>query len=297
MSVGQYTNSQTQLLTSSAPGAFSAANSALLGSHILSYGVQASVTYEHSSRLSFHIGSFAMGGEHRSSSQTPTVNDNYIMPRTLGGDLGVSMNYALSPRTELGLNVSENYVNSRFQQSYGTATTASIGRKMGRSWFVRAYGGGSFIQDIRQAYGTVPMRQAIWGGSIGFRTRSNMLAGTYTRSGYDLSNSALGKSTIISAAWSWRPYRSNWGLNADLARTETTNTGYTTLSGWHATAGLSRTLGSNFGLLANYSYVNSRGLYLGIANQVIVDGFRVSVTWSPKLRHETSAVSQPEEEK
>jgi hypothetical protein len=299
LSVGQFSNAQTGLLLNGGLSQNSATNIALLGARVLTYAAQAGVSYAHSSRLSFHFGSVTAGGQHRTGGAATGIQDNYVIPRTIGADASASMGYAFSPRTEVGLSVSQSYVKTRFQQANVTAPNASFGRKMGQHWFLRIYGGGSFTEGLQQTVGTAPqLGQAVWGGSIGFRTYANTLVATYGRSGYVMGASAIGRNTLTSAAWSWQHPRRSLGLHASYSRNETNNTGYATLSGWQATGGVSQTLKGNFNLTLNYTYLNSRGVFLGLTNDLTVEAVRISLGWAPQLRRSrTGGTVDPEEVK
>ena len=94
---------------------------------------------------------------------------------------------------------------------------------MGKNWFLSVNAGGAFTQNLNQAVGAAPQQQMTWGGSLGYRTRSHTFVGRYLRSGYDATTAVLGTNTNMSAAWSWRPVRSSWGLHASYTRNETGN--------------------------------------------------------------------------
>ncbi len=302
MSVGQYTSAQSGLLLGSSTTTLTTpATAVLFGSQILSYGVHAGVSYAHSSRLSFHFGSFALGGERRTGNNNniPGVQLNYVMPKTIGGEASASLTYALSPRTEIDFGVTENYMTTVFQRSLGTNGTAGFGRKMGQHWFLHGYGGGYFAHTLNQLAGTPATRQVIGAGSIGFQTYSHTLLASYTRSGYDLTAGAVGTSTTSSAAWNWHSPRRNWGLHASFNRTETGSTGYATLSGWQAMAGFSQRIANNLLLQASYSHFRSQGVFLSLANNVTGDAVRISFGWAPNSRHTSPGMRdvEPEERK
>jgi hypothetical protein len=57
-------------------------------------------------------------------------------------------------------------------------------------------------------------------------------------------------------------------------------------------------LGWNLSLTVNYVYMQSKGIYLGIANQVNVDGLRVAIGWAPQRRRAPATlVDAPEDDK
>lgn len=297
MSVGQFTTPQGGLLLTNYTATTTPSTAVLLGSNILIYALHTGLTYEHSSRLSFRLGGFALGGERRAGGDTiPGVQLNYVMPRTIGGDLTASLSYLLSPRTEVELSVAENYMTTVFQRSFGTNATVGLGRKMGRHWFLRGYGGGYFVENLQQATGTPMTRQIIGGGAVGFQTHSNTLLGSYNRSGYDLNAAAVGSNTIISGAWNWHQPRRSWGLHATYSRTETSNTGFANVSGWQAMVGFSQRILDNILMQATYSHLRSRGVYATLANNVTVDALRLTIGWSPRPKYTSSGIHEEEPE-
>jgi opacity protein-like surface antigen len=53
------------------------------------------------------------------------------------------------------------------------------------------------------------------------------------------------------------------------------------LSGWQASAGVSKYLGSGMSLSATYSYIIGTSLYLGAIGDRNIHAVRVSLSWSP----------------
>jgi hypothetical protein len=293
LSVGQFSNPQAGMLLGAANASTSPTAAILLGYNLLTYNATASLSYQHSSRLSFSFSSFTAGGQHLSGSSL--VTNNYIVPQTLGGTAGATMSYSLTPRLDISIGASETYVGSSYQKAYSSNTTVGIGRKMSTHWFLHAHGGGSWSKSIDQVGGTPPVLQAVYGGSIGYGLRSASILATYNRSSSDQGSGLIGTNTNMSASWRWHPVRSNWATGAGFLRNETTSTGFTTISGWSLNASVSRRLPVNLVMTAVYTYTNSRGNYLGIPSHLLVDGFRVSFGWTPNRRHLNSPTLGPEE--
>jgi len=293
MSVGQFTNTQSSLLLNSTAGG-SPLTAVLLGSHVLSYSMQAGLSYAHSTRLSFRFGSVALGGQHRTGNNIPGFQQNYILPRTIGADASMSIHFSLSPRTQLDWGVSQNYMTSRYQKAAGTSATAGLGRKMARNWFLRAFAGAYINENVQQTTGKPQTRQMIGGGSVGFQTYGNTFLASYNRTGYDLSGGGLGGTNMITAAWNWRRPRNNWGINVSFSRTETNNPGFSNINGWQITAGISQRLKNNLLLDMDYTHVSSRGAYLALANDVTINAVRISLAWSPHFRQTSTGRPVPE---
>jgi hypothetical protein len=278
-SIGQFSSSQVASTLTGAPQLESPARSLLLGDRILSYSGQASLTYVHSARLSFHVGSFAAGGQRRAGSQ---YEQNYEIPRSMGINAGVGMSYQLTPRTQVGLDVASNRISNLYQTGYVTTATASIGRKMGMHWFLRLDAGGSMDQTITQSHGTPRAKEVIGGGSIGFRTYQNTLVGSYTRSSTDTYGFAIGTTTTTSAGWTRHRPGSRWSMFASFGQQQIRNTGYTSLSGWQTSGGLSQSLNSRMQMTEQYVYLSNSGQYMGNNTNLAIHSVRVSVSWAPQ---------------
>lgn len=281
-SIGQFSNSQIASTLTGAPLLDSPARSLLLGDRILSYSGQASLSYVHSSRLSFHLASFAAGGQNRLGSGSTVPQPNYVMPRSIGIDAGMGMAYMLSPRTQVGLDVAGTRMANLYQSGYITTANASIGRKMGIHWFLRGYGGGSISRLTSQAYGAPQTRNLVGGGSVGFRTYQHTLIGSYDRSSMDAYGFAVGVITSLTVGWNWHRPGSQWSVFTSFGQQQIRNTGYASLSGWQATGGVSQALSSHVRMTAQYVYLSNAGNYLGSVTNLAIQSVRVSWSWTPQ---------------
>jgi hypothetical protein len=280
-SVGQFSTSQVASTLVGAPALDSPARTLLLGDRILSYAGQVSLTYSHSSRLTFHLSSVSAGGQHRLNGGTGTES-NYVMPRSIGVDAGMGMSYMLSPRTQVGLDVSGNRVSNPYQGAYVTNARASIGRKMGTHWFLAAHAGGSYTQVTSQAYGAPRTKNVIGGGSLGFRTYQHTLLGSYERTSMDNYGLAIGTNTSLTAAWNWHRPGSRWNVFTSYGQQQVRNTGYTSLSGWQASGGIAQALNSHMQMTTQYVYLRNSGEYLGNVTNLALHSVRVSLNWTPE---------------
>lgn len=281
-SVGQFSDPQIAAMLTGSPLLDTPARSLLLGDRILSYSVLASLDYAHSSRLSFHFGSFAAGGQHLAGASQPSVQQNYVMPHSIGMDGTVGMSYALSPRTNWGIELGGNRVVNSYQSSLITTATSSLGRKMGEHWFLRMYGGGSFAELTQQKYGAPRTRQFVGGGSLGFRTYANTFLGSYDRSSFDQYGFAVGTTTTAMGSWSWHRPGNSWGVFSSFGQEQIRNTGFASISGWQTSAGWSKSLNSQMKLTAQYVYLSSSGNYLGKVTDLSVHSVRVTFSWAPE---------------
>jgi hypothetical protein len=281
-SVGQFSGSQVASALTGPPLLESPARSLLLGNRILSYSGQMGLSYAHSSRLSFHLASFAAGGQQRlGSSSVP--ESNYVVPHSIGINAGMGMAYMLSPRTQVGLDVSGSRIDNRYQAGYVTNANASLGRKMGTHWFLTVHAGGAINQLSNQVYGTPKTKQVIGGGSIGFRTYQHTLLGTYDRASADTYGLAIGTTTSLTAAWNWHRPGSRWNMFSSFGQQQVRNTGYVSLSGWQATGGIAQSLNSHMHMTAQYVYLSNSGGYFGNVVNLAVHSVRLSLSWAPEV--------------
>jgi len=287
LAAGQFSNAQAASMLTGSPIMQTPGRSLLLGNRVLSYTAQASLTYALSSRLQIHFASFAAAGQTRLGGQdgvapATVVPANYVMPRSLGASGGVGFSYSLSPRTEVGANVDENRTVNRFQAAYISSANAFLGRKMGLHWFLRVQGGWAYDDVTQQTFGTPKNRQMVGSGSLGFRASTHTLVASYDRSASDAFGIAVGTITTMNGAWNWRRAGSRWSAFASLGEQQMRNTGFTSISGWQTSAGITTNLNSHATLTAQYVYLNSAGTYLGAPSNLAIHSVRLSMGWAPQ---------------
>jgi hypothetical protein len=280
-SVGNFSNSQTATMLSTMPetaAAFSPLRNLLLADRILSYAFQSSANYAYSSRLNFSFSSISAGGQ-RAFDNSPVQT----VPRTLGVTAGVSFatSYALSPRTNVGVNVSEHYTANQGQGSYSTTAGASFGRMMGLHWFLSMNGGMTYSRFTGNAAGTPPRRQAIGGGVLGYRLYAQTFVASYNRSSFDAVGIPGALNSNATGAWNWHRRGSNLSLNASGGQTQVTNAAFTSFTVWRGSAGFSRVLTRQFSMSWDYVYFYSTGTYLDIRTNRAAHSVRVTLRWHP----------------
>jgi hypothetical protein len=281
-SIGQFSNAQMASMLTGASMLQSPARGLLLGNRVLSYSANAGLNYAASSRLSFHFAAVSAGGETRTGGQSGIAEQKNALPRSLGMNAGMGLSYSLSPRTQVGLNVEENRLFNRYQNAYTTNGLASLGRRMGIRWFLSVHGGGSFIKTTQNTYGAPASRQAIGGGSIGFRTYTQTFVGSYDRTSSDTYGFAVGTTTSATGSWTWRRPGSRWTIFATGTQQQMRNTGFASLSGWEASGGISGSLNPHTSVSMQYVYFNSRGDYVGDFNNLIAHSVRLTLSWNPQ---------------
>lgn len=276
-SIGSFSDPQSAAALTAAPAISTPVSSLLIGDRVLTYGGQASLTYSPSPRLSFSFSSVSAGGQN-----TLDNRSTYVLPRTFGGSAGATVSYSPSSRSTMSLSLTENLSSNKFQGSYGTTASASLGRKMSRNWFLSMSGGMAYTRFTKQLYGAAPSWQGIGSASLGYKVYSHTLMAGYNRSSYNAYGVAAGLSDTSSGAWNWHRPGSGWSVNASFGRIEIRNTGFLTLSGWEGSSGVSRELGSRLVLTAQYVYLDSSGTYIGNAVSRSVQSARISLAWLPQ---------------
>ncbi len=280
--VGSFSTAQAASAILGAPVLQTPLSALLLGDKMLTYSGNVGLNYAYSRHLSFHASALASGGQSRSPAQDGVPQINYVVPRSLGADAGLSWSYSVSPRTDVGVNVDANRLQNPFQNAYTSTGTVSVGRKMGMHWFSKIYGGATLTQMTQQQSGTPETRQAVGGASIGIKTYTDTFAISYDRMASDTFGSIVGTYTILSGTWDRRRPGSRWSTFANFAKQQMSDTGFESFSGWQASGGLSEHLTNNNTWSAQYVYFRTTGNYLGTPTNFAVQSVRLTMSWSPQ---------------
>ena len=287
--MGQISNSQvssmltgTSLPASAANPAGMAATSALFGNRMLMYNTQASLSYQASSRLSFHFSGVTMGGQFQLNGSSAGAQRPYGVPRSIGLTAGAALHYSLSPRTTVGLSLEGGRTSNEYQAAYTTSLQASLARMMGSHWYLSASAGGSNSEMVQQASGTPKTRQVIGTASLGYQFGAQSVVTYYSRSSVDADGFAIGAVTTANGAWAWHRPGSAWRLFANVGRQQVGNTGFATLSGWQAAGGWSIGLPGNLALTTQYVYATDKGDYSGSPVKYSVNSVRLTIGWLPQ---------------
>lgn len=290
-SIGQYSSVQASSLVGAASlVGNSPVRTVLLGDRVLTYSANVSGSYSISERLQLYFGSFTAAGQNRSTS-----GQNYIMPRSIGVNGGLGFSYALSPRTYVGAGLSVNRSANLYQTAISTNLTGNVGRRMGLHWFLSANGGYSYTIFTQQLYSSATTKLIIGGGSIGYKFRAQTVMATYNRSASDVYGYSTGVSSNALFGWNWRRPGSWWGLTASGGQQHNGQNGYSTIDGYHGTAGLNFILNNQAAVSLSYGYSQSEGTFLRAfsggsntltpqTNRIQVQSVRLTVGWSPHGR-------------
>jgi len=286
MGVGQFSNTQVASTLSGVTAAAAStqtnlASSMLLGARVLSYATQASLGYQATSRLNFTFSGVSAAGQNRTGGNSGVPAQTYIMPRTFGLMAGGSMDYELTPRTSVGLNVGASRNSNAYQSAYSTTAGASLGRMMSTRWFVHASGGAAYSMAIQQQQGSPKNLQLITAGSIGYGLSAQTFLASYNRSSMDSNGFAIGTNTHLGGAWSWHRPDRRWNMSVNFGEQQVRNTGFTSLSGWNGGVTWYAHLTGGVMLTTQYVYSNSSGTFLGYTTKISVNSVRLTIGWVP----------------
>jgi hypothetical protein len=285
MLTGNSTNTQLNGLVNGAPLLESPIRTSLYGERVASGGATTYARYNVSPRLTIRMGASAFKALHLApDTQSQTAAERYILPQStsVGGDFGIS--YSLSPRTQIGANLGTSRVFSRIQPGYYTTGTGSIGRIMGRRWFVDGHAGAGMIFQVGDLVTIQRHRisQPVVGGSIAYRTGAHtlMLVNDWTLG--DPYGAGSTRTITSTFSWTWAPIRSGWSFALGGGHQQLFRDGATTLTGEGANARVGRAITRQISLLFEYGFQTNYGSLTGA--HLRQQGVRVSLAWMPRQR-------------
>ncbi len=280
---GRFTNDQLASILTGAPVVESPLRAVLYGNRALAMSLQSTVSYEHSQRLSFHFGAGALHTQHLADHSTAAPQYYYVVPRATNGRVSAGLSYALTPRTHFGLDVGTSRTISIYQDAYTTTTNASLGRVMGRRWFLQARAGVAEASPLRSTYSYRQGPRYLAGGSVAYKTLAHTFLLSHDHTVADIYGIGAYASQVSTAAWSWwRPGRS-WGLNSSVRNHYMKNTGFGNLEGVIADVGIARSLTRSISLRTDYAYLVNSGRLSGISRDLSANSVRFSVVWTPGI--------------
>jgi hypothetical protein len=279
---GKYNNDQLASLLTGAPVLESPARTVFFGDRVFTSSASTSISYAHSQRLSISFLASGNRMQHLNDGDQPAISQgDYLIPRAIEASAALGLNYSLTPRTEVGVNLMGTRGFSLLDQAYTTAATAFIGRTMGRHWFAQVRAGGGFVTQISSQYpgsgGTTP----VYGGSLGYKTRSHSFLVSYDRSVGQSYGVGAADMTTTNAAWHWSLPGRNWGLSSNYMRQQFTGGGFGDVTGWRAAAGVTRRMGQHAMLETAYTYASYYSNSPLSPYNSTQSAVRVSVMWAP----------------
>lgn len=271
-------NPQLASVLTSAPLIESPVSNLLYGQRMFTSSAHTSLSYSYSPRFSV---TFSGGGgrtQHVSDGQATTTSNTYLIANTTSGNASVAVSYSLSPLTQLGGTVTTNRVSSSIQDAYTTTSRATLGRTLGRRWFIQIHGGVGVSNLVRQtSFAPSTKPHPVAGGSLGFKAFSHTLLGSFDRTVNDAYGLGASTNSSATASWRWgRPGRA-WWLESSVGWQRLEGNAFTNISGWRTSAGFGRAVGAHLALLTQYAYLHYERKPAYNLSQSAV---RVSLVWT-----------------
>ena len=282
MLTGQYTNAQLASILTGAPLVESPARNIFYGARMFNASAQSTISYALSQRLSITLTGAGNRSQQASGNPAGSSQNTYaFIPTTTSVGTTLSVSYAESPRTQLGISVGSDRVVSLLEDAYAARAGVSFGRRMGTRWFLQLSGGAGRMIPVRSAFVLDKAMQPTMAASLGFHTFSHTLLGSYSRDVSDFYGLGALSTYSATGTWRWRRPGRMWWTESLLSWQELSGNPTTNTTAWRVEAGLGRALTNRTGLLTQYVYLHY-ALPLLNAAASSQSAVRVSFVWNPQ---------------
>jgi hypothetical protein len=289
---GSFTNNQLASLLTGAPLIESPARTLLFGDRVFFSSASSSLSYAHSRRWSITMSAHASLTKHVNDGRQQDHPQNlYLLPRAEEVGASLAISYALTPRTQIGVDANSSRGFSSLQQSYATIASAFLGREMTQHWMLQLHAGGGFTTRLGGRHSNQPRPTPIVGGSLGYKTRANTFLGAYDRTLSQSYGVGASDASTISAAWQWWRPGNRWGLSSNYMRDQFHHGPFGSLNGWRSAIALTRRMGDHMVFETAYTYASyaTNAVDFPYATNAVVIPYnaaqhavRVSVMWTPQ---------------
>jgi hypothetical protein len=257
----------------------------LFGTRVLTFNGTTGVSYNPSTRLSLSI--TATGAEIQGRPDK-SVTAQGLFQRASVGQGNVSLGYALSPRTEIGVDASFMEGDSSVGQYRSSTAGLFFARKLARHWSASGLGSFAWISSVGTR--SVPQTFTSSGfGSLRYQARESVWAITYRRTAGDLYGFGSTATNGYSVSWNWRGRGRSWGLQASADRQQMEGGALHGIDLWDVTLGATRSLGRQVSLRLEGSYSRET---LAPQGNTSLYAARLTISWIPLLR-DTLRLSAP----
>jgi hypothetical protein len=277
---GKFTNAELAATLTGASARVLPEQTYLYGNRIGSASLQGGISYAASGRSSYHI-SVSMNRV-----QGLTSGNGHgaggIIPQTTSGSVSGGWGYSVSPRTNIGIEVSTFRTFSRVQDGYSANASFSISRTMSEHWFLQGSVGGGLVTYARSTFAAPQRPQYSAAGSLGYKMRSHALLASYNRSIGDAYGLGAGTTSAATAGWVWKAPGSKWSLSANYGYQRTDGSSLQNTESWRGSGGIARALSSHTFLSVQYGYLTFPPIQGALAGlQSAQSGVSVGLSWSP----------------
>jgi hypothetical protein len=255
----------------------------LYGQRILSSSARSTLAHWFSPRLSVTFSGGASRTQYLSQNQSTVAGTAPLLANTTSGTGSATLTYALSPVAEVGGMVTTTWLSSSLESANISTAMATIGRTVGKKWTVQGHGGIGITKPVGQSYYAVQTNAApVGGGSLGFKSTSSTLLGSFDYSIADTYGAGASSTSTVNATWQWRRPGSFWSVQTTLSWQKLAGSTAYNSSGWKAAVGLNRVLGPHFSTLWQYTYLEYSSVLTGFAYNLSESAVRVSLVWTPQ---------------
>jgi hypothetical protein len=276
----KFTNPQLASVLASAPLAESPVRNLLYGERVLTSSAQTSLSYSYSTRLSMI---FSAGGGRMQTLPTnvPGTQNRSLITNTTSGNASLGMSYSLAPRTQVGGSVTTTRISSSIQDAYITTSIASLGWTVARKWLIQIHGGVGVTNPVRQGLAQQAARQyPTAGGTLGFKTFSHTLLGSFDRGVGDQYGLGASTSSSASGSWHWERPGRPWWIESTFTWQHLYGNGLSSTIGWRTFTGFGQRITKHFAILTQYAYLDFSGRQQAFLYGLSQSAVRVSVIWN-----------------
>jgi len=289
---GQYTGDQLASILTGTPYVATPSRSVIFGSKYFSTSLTSFATHRFSPRLAVTFS----GGTTRSQTRKNAQNDlqslqNFLIPQTTTAQSSASVNYQLSPRTEIGVRGSGSWIDSTLNRYLLVSTDILLSRKMSPHWFFSISGGPMKMITQTPLPITAPVRASngqgfTAQGNIGHALgRTSSLMGSYGRSTGDTYGFGSQSSETIAGSWQWVLPGRGWAFYGGGGFQRLDGGYFGNFQSWYASGGVSRMLSRKASVAFSCGYVQ-RTTGADSAGSLLrqnLNGFntRVTLVWNP----------------
>src|SRR4051794_6090324 len=285
MLTGRSTNAALAQAVNAAPVVNSPETAFLYGGRLFSTSANLSLSYAYSSRSSFTA---AIQGNRtqnlRTGDDVSGSTPRSAVPYTSAANASLGWSYSLTPRTTMGVEVSETRSRSAFQDAYTQRASISIGRTISTRWFVQVMGGAGTIRPIRQTLNPTRDLQPQFGGSVGYKLYAHTFLASYNRSISDMYAVGANTTDVSGGGWTWKRPGRGISLSGNFGYLRLIGPGFPTPGSWSAQAGVSRAMRDHLVMSVSGSYVQYPRTIFVAGPRVTQTGVSVSFNWSPSGR-------------
>lgn len=274
-----YTNTELGMLLNSGVGAESPIRTLLYGQRVLSATARLSISHSYSPRLSINFDGSANRYQHVGGQPPDIPQTAYLIAATTSATASLGVSYSVSPRTQLGASVVGTRVVSGFNDSYSTTSTSTLGRTLGRRWFVRLHAGTGFVIPLQKTMIASTRAHPVGGAILGFMTFAHTFLGSFEQTAGDPYAVGASTTSTSTASWRWQRPDSPWQLYSSFSWQQLQGVDGQAGSSWRVTGGWGRRLQRDIVLQTEYAHQNYSGLLGSVSYIGSQSALRISMEW------------------